>query len=86
MIDGVKMAENSFFVIFLSVIAGEWLNSLLNYKTAVAGKLGLIVLLLAVAAPTTVFYTGMVGVIECFFGSLPNVLMANFDNWGCNSL
>ena len=49
------MAENLFFVIFLSVIAGEWLNSLLNYKTAVAGKLGLIVLLLAVAVPTTVF-------------------------------
>ncbi len=58
MIGGVKMAENSFFVIFLSVIAGEWLNSLLNYKTAVAGKLGLIVLLLAVAVPTTVFLYG----------------------------
>lgn len=67
------MAENSFFVIFLSVIAGEWLNSLLNYKTAVAGKLGLIVLLLSVAVSTTVFYTGMVGVIECFWLSFQRV-------------
>lgn len=72
-IGGVKMAENSFFVIFLSVIAGEWLNSLLNYKTAVAGKLGLIVLLLAVAVPTAVFHTGMVGAIECFWLSSQRV-------------